>query len=160
MGDLKQLYDEDIVAWSEQQAETLRAAGRSGSNLNLDWENLAEEIDDLGKSYRASLKSHIRRIVEHLVKLQYSPAIDPRHGWRRTVALARLEIGDLLEHSPSLRRTVGQVVESVTKSGVELAIADLADRGEVFALGARIVRRVTYTPEQILGDWFPPEPQG
>lgn len=160
MGDLKQLYDEDIVAWSEHQAETLRVAGRSGSNLNLDWENLAEEIDDLGKSYRASLKSHIRRIVQHLVKLQYSPAVDPRNGWRRTIMLARFEIEDLLKESPSLRRTVGQVVESVMKSGVELAVADLAEREEVFALGARIVRRVAYTPDQILGDWFPPEPQG
>src|SRR4029077_9662372 len=71
MANTKTLYDEDIVAWSKQQADALRAAARSGSNLQLDWENLAEEVEDLAKSYRLSLKSHLRRIVQHLVKLQH-----------------------------------------------------------------------------------------
>ncbi len=52
MTDLKTLYDEDFVAWAEHQAEALRAAARGGSNQALDWENLAEEIEDLGKSLR------------------------------------------------------------------------------------------------------------
>jgi len=37
---------------SKQQAEALRAAARGGSNQQLDWENLAEEIESLGKSQR------------------------------------------------------------------------------------------------------------
>ena len=59
MTDLKTLYEEDTVAWSEQQAAALRAAARGGSNQPLDWENLAEEIESLGKSLRLGLRSQI-----------------------------------------------------------------------------------------------------
>jgi Domain of unknown function DUF29 len=75
--DVKTLYDQDLVAWSHQQAAALRAAARTGSNQLVDWENLAEEIEDLGRSQRAALRSQIRRIIRHLVKLEYSRATDP-----------------------------------------------------------------------------------
>ena len=69
-GRTKTLYDEDFVAWSKQQAEALRAAARGGSNQQLDWENLAEEIEDLGKSLRsATAAAKSVRIIQHLVKL-------------------------------------------------------------------------------------------
>ena len=159
MADTKTLYDEDIVAWSKQQADALRAAARTGSNLELDWENLAEEVEDLAKSYRLSLKSHLRRIVQHLVKLQHSPAVDPRNGWRRTIVHARIEIEDLLDDSPSLRREVENLVKDVMASGVELALADLREYDEVNHLSSRVLRRSAgYAADQILGDWFPPEP--
>jgi hypothetical protein len=71
MPDVKTLYDEDFVAWSEQQAEALRAAARTGSNQQLDWENLAEEIESLGRSQRRELRSRLSVIMEHLVKLEH-----------------------------------------------------------------------------------------
>lgn len=158
MIDTKRLYDEDVVAWSEQQAEALRAAARGGSNLQLDWENLAEEIEDLAKSYRLSLRSHARRIVQHLFKLQHSPAIDPRDGWRRTVELARMEVSDLLDESPSLKRDIPAIVKKVVSSGIELALRDLERHEEISPTQTRILRKRSYTAEQIFGDWFPPEP--
>ena len=81
MTELKSLYDTDFHAWSQQQAEALRAATRDGSNQRLDLGNLAEEIEDLGKSVRRELQSQIRRIVRHLVKLEHSPAVEPRREW-------------------------------------------------------------------------------
>ena len=57
------LYDRDFVLWTEEQAAALRRA--KGSNLPLDWENLAEEIESLGKSDRRALSSQIRRILHH-----------------------------------------------------------------------------------------------
>ena len=54
MPDVKTLYDQDFVTWAEQQAEALRAAGRGTTNQPLDWENLAEEIEDLPKGTAAS----------------------------------------------------------------------------------------------------------
>jgi hypothetical protein len=51
---LADLYEEDFVRWTEQQAAALRAAARAGTNLPLDWENLAEEIDSLGDHKDAS----------------------------------------------------------------------------------------------------------
>ena len=60
-------YDRDFLLWTEEQAAALRRA--KNSNLPLDWENLAEEIDSLGKSVRRELSSQIRRILRHLFKL-------------------------------------------------------------------------------------------
>ena len=58
-----------------------------GTNLLLDWENLAEEIDDLGPSIRHQLRSRISTIIEHLLKLEHSPASRPRRGWMDTRAV-------------------------------------------------------------------------
>jgi Domain of unknown function DUF29 len=90
MADLKTLYEHDFAAWAQQQAEALRTAAHGGSNQLLDWENLAEEIESLGTSQRSALAGYIMRIIQHLVKLEYSPAVEPRNGWRRTISLARL----------------------------------------------------------------------
>ena len=80
MSDVKTRYDEDFVAWSKEQTDALRAEARTGSNQKLDWENLAEEIESLGKSQLHQLKSQVRRVIELLLKLEFSPAADPRRG--------------------------------------------------------------------------------
>jgi hypothetical protein len=158
MTDLKTLYEKDLAAWSKHQAEALRAAARGGSNQPLDWENLAEEIEELGVSQRSALGSHIMRIIQHLVKLEYSPAVEPRNGWRRTIKLARLQAQKRLENNPSLRHELGRLVEQETRRGLEYAIADLEEHGETDELEANVLRRARYTEEQVLGDWFPEEP--
>ena len=71
MPKIGELYDQDFVLWTEKQAAALRAA--KGSNLPLDWENLAEEIASLGKSDRRELRSQIRRVLRHLLKLEVYP---------------------------------------------------------------------------------------
>ena len=158
MTDVKTLYEEDTVAWSEQQAAALRAAARGGSNQPLDWENLAEEIEDLAKSLRLRLRSQISRIVHHLVKLEYSPAIDPRNGWRRTIRQARLDIDRILEDSPSLKREVPRLIEKDIARAVQLAILDLEEHGEFDQMELPTIGEVSYSEEQVLGDWFPAEP--
>jgi hypothetical protein len=100
MGDAKTLYDQDFVAWSKQQAEALRAAARVGSNLDLDWGNLAEEVESLGISQRSALSSQIRRMIRHFLKLEFSPAAEPRRGWFEAANDAKAEIEHLLEMSP------------------------------------------------------------
>ncbi|MBV8336749.1 MAG: DUF29 domain-containing protein, partial [Alphaproteobacteria bacterium] len=84
------LYDRDFFLWTQEQSAALRRA--KDPNLPLDWENLAEEIESLGKSQRAELNSQVRRILRHLLKLESSPASDPRAGWRATILDARLEL--------------------------------------------------------------------
>jgi len=158
MTDLKTLYEQDFAAWSKQQAEALRAAGRGGSNQPLDWENLAEEIEDLGISQRSALRSQIIRIVQHLVKLEHSPSVEPRSGWRRTIRLSRLQAQRRIQDNPSLKPELRRFIADETRRGVELAIADLEEHGEVDELDANVLRRTAYTEGQVLGDWFPEEP--
>jgi hypothetical protein len=152
------LYEEDTAAWAEQQAAALRTAARGGSNQLLDWKNLAEEIEDLAKSLKIALKSQISRIIQHQVKLMHSPSEDPRRGWRRTIRQARGEIERILEDSPSLKREIPRLIEAETRRSIQLAIRDLEDHDEIDGLRLPSLRRLRYSEEQILGDWFPPDP--
>ena len=158
MSDTKTLYDEDFFAWAKQQAKALRAAARSGTNQPLDWENLAEEIEGLGASERSALGSHIMRIIQHFTKLEFSPAIEPRNGWRHTIRLARLQAQRRLEDNPSLKPELRRIVEQETRRGIEYAIADLEEHGEIDEVDANALRRKRYTVDQVLGNWFPSEP--
>ncbi len=159
MTELTNLYDHDFAAWSSQQAEALRAASRSSSNDIVDWENLAEEIEDLGKSVRRELQSQIRRIVRHLLKLEHSPAKEPRRGWEESIVDARAEIEDLLETSPSLRTGLDRDLARQTQRGINLALTDLGRHQEIDAEAMAAVRAASYTEEQVLGDWFPEDAQ-
>ena len=64
-------YDTDLYLWCERQADLLRriAAGER-VNDEVDWLNIAEEIESLGKSQRRELRNRIRVVLEHLIKLQ------------------------------------------------------------------------------------------
>lgn len=165
MSDTKTLYREDVFAWSKEQASALRSAARGGSNPKLDWENLAEEIESVGISQLHELKSHIRNIIEHLLKLQYSRASYPRNGWAESIYAesiynARDEIEVVLDDSRSLKGEIEVAVNAEHKRGSRKAIRELAKHGELDAALIARIHATAYTPEQILGDWFPPEPQG
>jgi len=79
-------YDEDLAQWCESQARALRDGARAGTNLPIDWENVAEEIESMGKSQGRELASRIAVILLHLMKLETSPATEPRGiGTRRSL---------------------------------------------------------------------------
>jgi Domain of unknown function DUF29 len=161
MAKLSALYDEDFVRWTEEQAAALRRAkslpaARSGrSNLPLDWENLAEEIESLGKSDRRELRSQITRVLRHLLKLKVSPAAEPRAGWRATIDEARTEIEGLLEDSPSLRREADGLIKKQIRAAGRLAADDLRQHGEPAEAIETRLDGEGFTVEQVLGDWFP-----
>lgn len=151
------LYDRDFVLWTEEQAAALRAA--KDSNLPLDWKNLAEEIESLGKSDRRELRSQIRRVLRHLFKLEASPAAEPRSGWRTTVRDARSEIEDVLRDSPSLRREVDDLIATERRTAARLAAEDLAQYGEPAEAVRRRFEQGSFIADQVLGDWFPDPPR-
>jgi hypothetical protein len=157
MADARTLYDDDFVAWTEQQAEALRSAAHGSTNQPLDWENLAEEIESLGISQRHELRRQIQRIIRHLLKLEHSPAVDPRRGWVETINDARTEIELLIEDSPSLKNELGRLTEAELARGSRVAIRDLEKYGEVDTAIASSIRCTRYTEDQVIGDWFPPD---
>jgi hypothetical protein len=78
----------------------------------------------LGRSERAALRSHIATVIEHLIKLQVSPATDPRNGWTESVQRARDDIARVLEDSPSLSGQVEQMIKTETRR-VQRSVAKL-----------------------------------
>lgn len=150
MGDL---YDRDFLLWTEDQAAALRRA--KGANLPLDWENLAEEIESLGKSDRRALHSQIRRVLRHLLKLAVSPAAGPRRGWELTIREARNDIAILLRDSPSLGREVDKIIAEEAGLACELAAADLEEHGELTPAVLNQMQRTSFSADRVIGDWFP-----
>jgi hypothetical protein len=75
---MNDLYNEDILSWSEQQAELLR---RRAANA-LDWENLAEEIEDVGRSQLRAVEGHLVQALLHDLKAQAWPLSREVPHWR------------------------------------------------------------------------------
>jgi Domain of unknown function DUF29 len=161
------LYEEDFVRWTEAQAATLRKAARLGINLPLDWENLAEEIDSLGRSQRRELRSRIATIIEHLLKLQCSPAADPRANWIETIARERASIEDLLDDSPSLSNEIAEIIVRETPRTTKRVAQGLRHYGETSPDAMALIKNANFSEDQVLDDWFPgddpnsdPPPEG
>lgn len=146
-------YNRDFVLWAENQAKALSAAAHSKTDLPIDWENVAEEIDALAKRERRELANRIGRIIEHLTKLQFSPKLDPRPGWRATIREQRDKLEQLFEVSPSLRTSVTDVIAQRSLKATALALNDLIDRGEISQ--GDIDHLPSFAENQILGNWFP-----
>ena len=70
----EQLYEDDFYAWTREQARALRRLAESRPNVGLDLEHLIEEVEDLGTSQRDAVRSHLRTIIEHCLKLERSRA--------------------------------------------------------------------------------------
>ncbi|MDX2233600.1 MAG: DUF29 domain-containing protein [Hyphomonadaceae bacterium] len=106
------LYERDFYLWTQAQAEALRAHARSpaarGSNA-VDWEHVAGEIEDLGNSDYFAVRSFTTRIIEHLFKLAWSSAANPRTGWQAEVIRFRAELDGRL--SKALRNRLEGDVE-------------------------------------------------
>ena len=99
---LEELYEQDFYVWTQRQAQALRHLAETRPNVDLDLPHLIEEVKDLGTSQRDAVRSQVRRIIEHCLKLEFSSTSDPRGGWYDSIIDARGEIEDKL--SPSLRR--------------------------------------------------------
>ena len=102
-------YEDDFYAWTQHQAEVLRTMPVSDNRF--DREHVAEEIEDLGKSERDAVRGQVRRIIEHFLKLAYSPAEQPRFDWMQTIVAKRQDLSDKL--TPTLRREVEGTLEKL-----------------------------------------------
>lgn len=92
--DRRSLYDDDIYAWAQQQAGALRRLGETRRDLpnELDLENVAEEIEDVGKSELSKVESFIELVLVHLIKAASAPNAAPFEKWGKEVRLFRAQL--------------------------------------------------------------------
>ena|SRR5579885_975924 len=147
-------YEDDFYAWTQYQAEVLRTLATADNRF--DREHLAEEVEDLGKSERNAVRSQVRRILVHFLKLAYSPARDPRLDWMDSIVEARSELTDRL--SASLRRDIESALPRLYAEARKRAELQMQRYGEREA-AASLPAECLYTIEQILSDdWYPEPP--
>ena len=105
MTDTSTLYDQDFYAWLGNNAHLLRE-GRLNA---IDAMHLAEELEDMGRSQKRAIASHLRVLLSHLLKWRYQPA-RRSVSWRLSIRNARDQIEAIVDDSPSLRRELPEVL--------------------------------------------------
>src|SRR5205823_14797508 len=91
-------YEQDFVAWLEDQAQHARRHDIE----NLDLENIAEELEGMARSDRREIRNHLIVLLVHLLMHKFQPRRRSR-GWRATIAEQRQRIAAVIDDSPSLQ---------------------------------------------------------
>lgn len=99
-------YDSDILEWSERQATLLRrrAAGELVNEAEMDWPNIAEEIEDVGRSELRSCRSLLRQALRHMLKAEAWPDSRDASTWRADAIDFRRQARDAF--TPSMRQRI------------------------------------------------------
>jgi hypothetical protein len=147
----RSLYDQDYQIWLDDTVAHLQSRNFDA----LDWENLIEEIESLGRSDKRSIKSYLRLLCEHFFKLCYWEAERDRcfRGWSIEIANFRIRISTILDDSPSLKRYL-----------VDNFLAEYHNARRLFLKAsaldnATIPEQPWFTLEQTLDhDWLPWQP--
>jgi hypothetical protein len=113
------LYEQDFYQWTQKMASVLR----NGNFDQLDIENIAEEIESLGRSDRRELNSRLTVLLMHLLKWHYQPT-QRSNSWRATITEQRICILDLLSESPSLVSYLKGEVDRCYNNAKALAAAE------------------------------------
>jgi hypothetical protein len=98
-------YESDFYAWTADQARMLRHAKPD----RIDWANLAEEVESLGRSDKRGIGSDLKIVLEHLIKWKFQPE-KRSDSWSDSIEEHRDRIARIVEDSPSLASTPGEVL--------------------------------------------------
>jgi len=140
------LYERDFYGWAQHQADTLRARDVHG----LDFENLIEEIESMGRSEKRELESRLEVLLVHLLKWAYQPE---RRGssWEATVSEQRRKVARHLRENPSLKGALPDTYEETYGD------ARLAAVRETNLPAGTFPPACPWTFEQTMDDAFWPE---
>lgn len=113
---LQTLYETDFVLWLETTASLLKKRQLD----QIDYDNLIEEIETMGRSEKSALKSNLRILLRHLLKWKYQPE-SRSNSWRATIREHRIRIQEAFKDSPSLKRTFDEAFDISYQDARELA---------------------------------------
>lgn len=139
------LYEQDFFAWLNDQAAKLRAR----SHNEIDWDNLAEEIESLSGSQRREIESRLAQLILHLLKWQFQPG-RRSESWRISISEQRIWIPNIIKNSPSLKRYPAEVFDEAFTEGRRMAI------DETGIIAKTIPKEPPFTVEQALDSRFLP----
>jgi hypothetical protein len=125
------LYETDIVAWADEQVAGLRRlAARTASN-EIDWENVIEEIESVGRSQVNGVERKLVLIISHLLKVLSAPDSPACRGWRAEVTSFQQVVEG--QFAPSMRQLIGW--DKIWRKAQKEAEASLGVWGDPFLRG-------------------------
>jgi Domain of unknown function DUF29 len=136
-------YDQDFYLWCYRMAELIRV----GRFDDVDRENLAEEIESLGRRYLTELKSRTSSLLVHLLKRDCQPE-KRSPSWFKTIDGQRERIAANIEDNPSLRRMMDDLIYDRYERAVKQTMRETGLRREAFP------STCPYTAIQIYGEWI------
>jgi len=139
-------YETDFCAWAQEQARLLRA----GEFSRLDIENVAEELESMGRRDKREIESQLEVLLLHLLKWQYQATLKSP-SWSGTIREQRRRIEKLLRESPSLRPMLDELITEAYVEAREKAAEETGLPEETFPVECR------FTFEQVLARDFLPE---
>jgi hypothetical protein len=147
--DRPSLYDDDIVAWAEEQAAALRTLGARGELSNaVDWELVAEEIESVGRAQIDGVDSALRLVLIHVLKYLSAPNAQSTASWRvEVLAFGRAA---RKKYKPSMRQRIDW--EDLWTAAVGEADAQLELFGDHLVGG--LPRAMPFTPEELVSANF------
>ncbi|NBC31130.1 MAG: DUF29 family protein [Alphaproteobacteria bacterium] len=149
-----ELHDTDFFAWTRDQAARLR---QLSDEERIDAEILAEEIEALGSSDFHAVESYLERIIEHLLRLQFSGLDLHVDHWRNEIDTFRVKFEDRV--TPSMRTKLSERIDR--RYRVACNRARNALKTSVPDIATRLPECCPYSLEQILNaDWFPKSQAG
>lgn len=116
----KPLYERDFYAWTRAQADALR---RRSAN-ELDWENLEEEIESMGKREIRQLERRLTILIAHILKWRMQPELRSR-SWVATIRVQQTDIRELIEENPSLKSRMTEALTKAHAEACELAAIEM-----------------------------------
>ena len=97
---LKELYEKDFYLWVQENLKLLK----NREYDLVDWENLLEEIEDMGQRHYDAMVSYMAVIMEHLYKWEnFRYSQDMGHDWIETIYTHRRKVARIFRKHPSLR---------------------------------------------------------
>jgi hypothetical protein len=145
-GDRQTLYETDYLQWIKTTVKKLRF----GDYTNVDWENLIEEFEDIGRSERRSLKSNLIVVLVHLLKWQFQP--EHRSGsWEGSIIEHRRRIREAILESPSLQAYLESIFVECYPQAVKQA------KGETRLPLEAFPQQCPYGLLEVLNDEFLPD---
>jgi hypothetical protein len=147
--DVEPSYEGDFFAWSQDQGRRLRETRPN----SIDWENVAEEIECLGRSQKRSIESDLNVVLLDLLKWQYQ-ANGRNNSLRKSIVEHRRRVAREIKDSPSLRHYPLEVLAE------EYETARLGASGETGLPETVFPKLCPYSIEEILDpDYWPDPPQ-
>ncbi len=139
------LHEADFYSWAVENARILREQRPSG----IDWESIAEELEDLGISQKKALESRLRVLLAHLLKWIYEPSRRNK-SWRLSIENARDEVREILEENPGLHEKIPSLLGSAYRKARRDAASETALDEDAFPPS------VLWSYEQVVDDDFWP----
>jgi Domain of unknown function DUF29 len=97
-------HNRDFYTWAIETAQAIR----QGNFAGVDWESVAEELEDMGRSEQRELESRLGVLLAHLLKWRYQPELTPNKSWALTIEEQRRRTRRLLRQSPGLKRVLDE----------------------------------------------------